>query len=85
MPPAIKEITLAEQVLRLIYPPAIVKSPLTVQLLSKFSELSVNILRSEVNATKGWLEVQFVGTPGLIEVAIDWLRQQEVEVQVLSA
>jgi len=54
-------------------------------LIRNFSELTVNILRAEVNPDQGWLEVQLVGSAGMIESSIDWLRQQGVEVQVLGA
>jgi ABC-type methionine transport system ATPase subunit len=74
-----------EQVLRLIYPPSVVNVPIVNQLIRNFGELTVNILRAEVNPDQGWLEVQLVGSAGMIESSIDWLRQQGVEVQVLGA
>ncbi|MQC26701.1 MAG: FeS-binding protein [Chloroflexi bacterium] len=76
---------MAEQVLRLIYPPSVVNVPIVNQLIRNFSDLTVNILRAEVSPNEGWLEVQLVGSAGLIESSIDWLRQQGVEVQVLGA
>jgi ABC-type methionine transport system ATPase subunit len=74
-----------EQVLRLIYPPSVVNVPIVNQLIRNYGDLSINILRAEVNPTEGWLEVQLVGSAGLIESSIDWLRKQGVEVQVLGA
>jgi ABC-type methionine transport system ATPase subunit len=74
-----------EQVLRLIYPPSVVNVPIVNQLIRNYSDLAVNILRAEVNPTEGWLEVQLIGSAGLIESSIDWLRKQGVEVQVLGA
>jgi hypothetical protein len=47
--------------------------------------LTINIIRAEVTATQGWLEVQFVGSAALIESAISWLRAQGVEVNTLGA
>ena len=76
---------MTEQVLRLIYPPSVVNMPIVNQLIRKFQELTVNILRAEVKPGKGWLEVQVVGSAGMIEASIDWLRQKGVEVQVLGA
>lgn len=76
---------MAEQVLRLIYPPSALNSPITNQLIRNFTELTVNILRAKVSAKAGWMEVQLVGSAGMIESAIDWLRQKNVEVQVLGA
>lgn len=76
---------MTEQVLRLIYPPSVVNVPIVNQLVRNFSDLTINILRAEVNPEEGWLEVQLVGKAGNIEAATDWLRQQGVEVQVLGA
>lgn len=76
---------MTEQVLRLIYPPSVVNIPIVNQLIRNYSDLTVNILRAEVNPTEGWLEVQLVGSASVIESSVDWLRQQGVEVQVLGA
>ena len=76
---------MTEQVLRLIYPPSVVSNPIISQLIRNYVELTVNILRGEVTPDKGWLEIQVVGSAGMIESCIDWLRQQGVEVQVLGA
>jgi ABC-type methionine transport system ATPase subunit len=76
---------MAEQVVRLIYPPALLNAPIINLLIRTYSELVVNILRAEVDTTAGWLEVQLVGNPGLIESAVNWLREQGVEVNTLSA
>jgi hypothetical protein len=86
MPSAfIEEQFVTEQVLRLIYPPAIINSPLLNQLIRAYGDLTVNILRAEVKTTEAWVEIQLVGSAGMIESSIDWLRQQGVEVQVLGA
>lgn len=76
---------MTEQVVRLIYPPSAVNTPIVNQLIRNFGDLSVNILRAEVNPTEGWLEVQLMGSASIIESSIDWLRSQGVEVQVLGA
>ncbi|MCW5877119.1 MAG: hypothetical protein KIS85_09625 [Anaerolineales bacterium] len=76
---------MTEQVVRLIYPPAAVNTPIVNQLIRNFEDLSINILRAQVNPTEGWLEVQLVGSAAVIESSIDWLRSQGVEVQVLGA
>lgn len=76
---------MAEQVVRLIYPPSVVNVPIVNQLIRSFSDLAVNILRAEVNPTQGWLEVQLIGSAAVIESSIDWLRKQGVEVQVLGS
>jgi len=75
---------MTEQVVRLIYPPAAVSTPVVNHLIRNFTGLTVNILHAEVNSTQGWLEVQLAGTAAIIEAAIDWLRMQGIEVQVLG-
>ncbi|MBX3049456.1 MAG: hypothetical protein KIS80_06320 [Anaerolineales bacterium] len=76
---------MTEQVVRLIYPPSAVNTPIVNQLIRNFGDLSINILRAQVNPTEGWLEVQLVGSAAVIESSIDWLRSQGIEVQVLGA
>lgn len=75
---------MAEQIVHLVYPPALLNAPVINQLIRNYPDLVVNILRAEVDTTTGWLEVQFVGTSGLIENAVQWLRDQGVAVSVLS-
>lgn len=76
---------MTEQVIRLFYPPTKSKTALINQLIRKYQNLSVNILRDKVNAVENWLEIQIVGKAAVIENAINWLREQGIEVQTLSA
>ncbi len=76
---------MAEQVARLIYPSSLLNRPIINRLIRTYSDLTINIIRAEVTATQGWLEVQFVGSAALIESAISWLREQGVEVNTLGA
>lgn len=80
-----EEPDVTEQVVRLIYPPSVVNIPIVNQLIRNYKDLTVNILRAEVNPTEGWLEAQLVGSAAMIESSMEWLRQQGVEVQVLGA
>jgi hypothetical protein len=75
----------AEQVIRLLYPPSIKNLPIVNQLIRQYNDLTINILQAQVNSMESWLEVQVVGKAALIENAISWLREQGVEVQTLSA
>ncbi|MBW8009987.1 MAG: FeS-binding protein [Chloroflexi bacterium] len=76
---------MTEQVIRLIYPPTKSKTPLINQLIRKHQDLTVNILRTKVNTIESWLEIQIVGRAAVIENAINWIREQGIEVQTLSA
>lgn len=79
------ESILTEQVIRLLYPPSIRNLPIINQLIRRYTDLTINILRAQVNSAESWLELQVVGKAALIENAISWLREQGVEVQTLSA
>ena len=72
-----------EQVIRLIYPPQLLDVPIINQLIRRY-ELTVNILRAQVNPTEGWVDIQLSGTSAAIENAIDWLSSQGIEIQHLA-
>ena len=74
-----------EQVLQLSYPTALVRKPIISELIRTYSNLQVNILRAEVTPDSGWLEIQLVGQPAVIEDAISWLQEKGIQVQTLGA
>lgn len=76
---------MAEQILRIIYPETLLGTPILNLLIRTYSDLTVNILRAEVDRTQGWLEIQLIGNPALIENAQVWLQEQGVEVNRLGA
>ncbi len=76
---------MAEQVVRLIYPPNLLNMPVINLLIRQYTDLEINILRAEVSPREGWLEVQFVGNSAKIESAIHWLNGQGIEVITLGA
>ena len=76
---------MTEQVIRLLYPPSIRNLPIINKLIRQYTDLTINILRAQVNSAESWLELQVVGKAALIENAINWLREQGVEVQTLSS
>lgn len=73
---------MTQQVVRLLYPPAAVNTPVVTHLIRNFSGLTVNIMHAE--SKEGWIDIQLNATTAIIEAAIDWLRKQGIEVQVLS-
>ncbi len=76
---------MAEQILRIIYPANLLSAPILNHLIRSYPDLTVNILRAEVGDQQGWLEIQLIGHPGLIENAQVWLQDQGVEVNRLGA
>lgn len=75
---------MAEQSIRLIYPPSLVNVPVIHQLIRRF-DVTVNILKAEISAEHGWLEIQITGSPALIDEAFAWLKSQGIDIQVLDS
>ena len=75
---------MAEQMVRLIYPPNLLNMPILNQLIRKHTKLGVNIIRAEVSPNEGWLEVEFVGDQVLIDEAVVWLKEQGIEIRPIS-
>ncbi len=75
---------MADQTVRLIYPPNLLNMPIINQLIRHYAELGVNIIRAEVSPNEGWLEVQFVGKSDMIASATAWLKEQGIEVQKIG-
>lgn len=75
---------MAEQTVRLVYPPNLLNMPIINQLIRRFSGLGVNIIRAEVSPNEGWLELQFVGKAELISSAVAWLKDQGIEVRTIG-
>ena len=71
---------MTDQVVRLIYPEAMLSVPVINQLIRKY-ELTVNILRAQIGGEDRWLEILLAGNPVIIDEAIEWLRQQGIQVQ----
>lgn len=74
---------MTDQVVRLIYPASLLSVPVINQLIRRY-DLTVNILKAQIGADQGWLEVQLAGSPVVIEEAVLWLKDQGVEVQIRS-
>jgi len=71
------------QVVRLIFPPHLLDVPIINQLIRRY-ELTFNILRAEVTAQEGWVDVQLTGSAAAIEDAIAWLSGRGIEIQRLA-
>ncbi len=68
---------------RLLYPPTLVNVPVIHQLIKQF-EITINILRAEINPDHGWVELQLTGDESVVRNAMDWLNAQGIEVQDLE-
>ena len=72
-----------DQVIRLIYPPNLLDVPIINQLIRRY-ELTVNILRAEVNSQAGWVDIQLSGNAAAIEDALAWLTGLGIQTQRLA-
>lgn len=71
---------MSDQVVRLVYPPALLSVPIINQLIRRY-DLTVNILRAQIGGEDRWIEVQLAGNAAVIEEAIKWLESIGIEVQ----
>jgi len=70
----------SEQILRLVYPVSLMSVPIINQLIRRY-DLTVNILRAQIGGEDRWMEVQLSGNPVVIDEAIDWLKEQGIQIQ----
>lgn len=70
---------MSDQVIRLIYPPSLLSSPVINQLIRRY-DITVNILRAQIGSGQAWLDVSLAGNPTIIDEAIAWLKGLGVEV-----
>jgi ABC-type methionine transport system ATPase subunit len=72
-----------ETLVRLVYPPDLLRVPVLNQLIQRF-DLTVNILRAQVGAEAGWIELQIGGEEATVEDALNWLRERGIYVQFIE-
>ena len=72
------------QSVRLIFPPSLHDEPIINQLMRRFS-FTVNILRANVTSDQGWIDIQISGKAPEIEESLSWLREQGVELLLLTS
>ena len=71
------------QSIRLVFPPSLQDEPIINRLMRRYS-FTVNILRANVTAEHGWIDIRISGKAPEIEDSLDWLREQGVEVVLLT-
>ena len=73
---------MSSQSVRLVFPPNLQDEPIINRLLRQYS-FTVNILRANVTAEQGWMDIQISGKAAEIESSFLWLRDQGIEVILL--
>ena len=74
---------MVSQSIRLVFPPSLQDEPIINRLMRRYS-FTVNILRANVTAEQGWIDIRISGKAPEIEEAISWLQDQGVEVVSLA-
>lgn len=72
------------QSVRLIFPQNLHDEPIINKLLRRYA-YTVNILRANVTSEQGWIDIQISGKAPEIEESLSWLREQGVEVVLLTS
>ncbi|MEE8355947.1 MAG: NIL domain-containing protein [Anaerolineales bacterium] len=71
------------QSVRLVFPPSLHDEPVINKLLRRYS-FTVNILRANVTAEQGWMDIQITGKAAEIESSFSWLREQGIEIVFMT-
>ncbi len=72
------------QSVRLVFPPSLHDEPIINRLIRRYS-FTVNILRANVTSDKGWMDIQILGKAPEIEDSLSWLREQGIDVVLLTS
>jgi ABC-type methionine transport system ATPase subunit len=68
---------------RLVFPSSLQDEPVINKLLRRYA-FTVNILRANVTPEEGWMDIKISGSADEIEDSLSWLREQGVEVVLLT-
>jgi len=74
---------MSAQLVRLIFPRHLLNTPIINDLVRQYN-LTVNILRANVNPESGWVDIQLSGNTAAVENAISWLTGLGIEVVNLA-
>jgi L-aspartate semialdehyde sulfurtransferase ferredoxin len=69
---------MADQTIRLMYPPTLANVPVIYQLIRSF-DIVVNIVGAQISGNQGWIDINISGQDQVIQDAIAWLTQQGIE------
>lgn len=68
--------------IKINYSSALVRKPLTQDLMRSFPNLEINILRAQVSPNGGWMDVTISGEQDEIKKALDWMTKQGLKIQI---
>lgn len=68
---------------RLTFPESLVRIPVLATMVRRF-DVDPNIRRADVEEHRGWIVCELEGEPPALEGALDWLRGEGVQVDLLG-
>lgn len=68
---------------KLTFPESLVRVPVLARMVRRF-DVEPNIRRAAVEDRQGWIVCELDGQPGAVEEALDWLRAEGVQVDLLG-
>ena len=68
---------------RLTFPAELVRQPVVGQLVRRF-DVMPNIRRADVSDDVGWIVCELDGDAAVLDRAVDWLRGEGVQVDLLG-
>lgn len=68
---------------KLVYPEPLVRQPILARLVRSF-DVEPNIRRANVADHQGWIICEIEGEGDKVDTALQWLRRQGVEVDLLG-
>lgn len=74
---------IVEYKVRLTFPQRLLDQPMLYELIRRY-DVQTNILEARVDGTQGWLLLAVRGEDLRVLQGLEWLREQGVEVEVLS-
>jgi ABC-type methionine transport system ATPase subunit len=68
---------------KLTFPESLVRTPVLAHLVRRF-DVEPNIRRADVEEHRGWIVCELVGQAPAVEAAVAWLREEQIEVDLLG-
>lgn len=68
---------------KLTFPESLVRAPVLARLVRQY-DVEPNIRRANVEEHQGWIVCEITGEPGQVEAGLQWLRSEDVEVDLLG-
>ncbi len=68
---------------KLTFPESLVRTPVLAHLVRRF-DVEPNIRRADVEEDRGWIVCELVGSASSVESAVAWLREEQIEVDLLG-